>query len=168
MQYVYYIAITYRSINFLRIFNGSCKMDPRIKKKPLIVLKQKTTREVQDDAMCFATSHEKNFCEERLGRWVLNRNFWRKCSRDIETDRKQWYISKRNAGFSSTILRGPYHSLSRAIERNDFRVADFVQNFKRGSVKFSNERVVETGRILHQKTSRLKKQNASETIFRQK
>lgn len=118
--------------------------------------------------MCFATSHEKNFCEERLGRWVLNRNFWRKCSRDIETDRKQWYISKRNAGFSSTILRGPYHSLSRAIERNDFRVADFVQNFKRSSVKFSNERLVEMERILHKKYVQVfghsQKQNVSDNL----
>jgi hypothetical protein len=79
-----------------------------------------------------------------LGRWVLNRNFWCKCSRDIETDRKQWYISRYHAGFSSTILRGPYRSLSRAIQRNDFRVADPAQNFKKSGAEFSYERDVET------------------------
>lgn len=87
-----------------------------------------------------------------MGRWVLNRNFWCKCSQDIETDRKQWYISRYHAGFSSTILRGPCRSLNRAIRRNDFRVVDLAQNFKKSSAKFSYERAVET-KTLSEKSS---------------
>lgn len=34
-------------------------------------------------------------------------------------------------------------SLSRAIQRNDFRIADLAQNFKKNSAEFSNERAVE-------------------------
>lgn len=71
------------------------------------------------------------------------------------------HFEAHNAGFSSTILRGlSYNPLSRTIYGNDFRVADFVENFKKsGAQNFQ----MEQNRV-ERRLRRLQEQKALEQL----